>query len=148
MADDPDFFHELSARRHALFNLAIYSASLGFLVGMTFLIPGARESRVWVWGLAAVGGLNALFIVPMFVPLAIRGGTYRVTVWAGRLRVESPHGLFGRSFQVSLSDISQLMVRGLSDGPTRHEIQTRHGEKFCLDAPARVAATPTAYSMQ
>ena len=135
MADAPDYSHELSARRHALFNLAIYAGGLGFLLlgGWAFVPADAPDARAFLQWMAALGGFVGLVSAVVFVPLAIRGGSYRVTLSAGRLRVESPHCIFGRSFVVKVSDIARLVVKNTSDGPVRHEIHTCDGKEHHLD---------------
>lgn len=134
MPDAPDFHHELSARRHAVFNLAIYAAgSAIMLLGYWGLVLGGVMTARVLWAVAAAGGFVMLFSLLMFLPLAVRGGTYRVTLSGGRLRVESPHWLFGRIFRLKLSDIARLVVRGTTDGPERHEVHAHDGRTFCLD---------------
>lgn len=132
MASEPDYVFELSGRRYALVNLGVGAAVIGFFA-VSFTILGAWEAREFQWGMLVVGVLGTAHFGYVFGPLAVRGGTYRITIGGGRLRVESPHWVFCRSFEVPLSEVSEVAKLGVSDGPLRHEIRTRDGGKYCLD---------------
>jgi hypothetical protein len=133
MSSGADFLHELDARGYAVFNLVTFFGVLVVLVGATFA-SGAGELDWWVWTLAVIGGINLVFCVAVFVPLVVRGGTYRVAIKGDCLRVDSPHRIFGRSFEVALPAVARLVVRKNDDGPDGHEVHTRTGQVFELDA--------------
>lgn len=131
MSTKPDFLDESSARGHALVNLAGFFVALAVLGVVVWLFPVvAKGFRLWVWiGLATVGFLLVAWAVAYGRPL-LRGGTYRVAVQGGRLRVDSPHRSLGPSFDVALGEVERLVVRHDQDGPSGYEVHTRAGEAF------------------
>jgi hypothetical protein len=133
-----DFWHELNTRRHALSNLALFAGGVAALAAAPFIIPPHPLTEpfweLWWWFVGLVGGVNAVILLAAFGPSAVRGGTYRVIVEGGVLRVESPSQLFGTSFEVPLADIARLVVLIDIDGPERHAIDTAGGVRHVLDA--------------
>src|SRR5262245_30890124 len=110
-----EFHHEIDARRHALHNLLLMGIGLtiGAVVGLVMFRYVGRfgEGPEWLMTIAYIilMGFNFALFAFVFLPLAITGGTYRVTIAAGHLRVESPHWLFGKSFNTPLSEIARLV---------------------------------------
>jgi len=129
----PAFLHKLDVRRHAVFNLTIFFAVLTILIVATFLVPGAKDSGLWLTFLAVLGGGNLVLMLLIFLPSLVRGGTYRVIIQDDSLRVESPSKLFGESFEISLPMILRLVIRKHYDSVDRHEIHSRDGQIIVLD---------------
>lgn len=132
MGTDPDFLDESSARGHALVGLSCFFVALAVLGIAVWLFPVVwQEARVWVWaGLATAGFLLVAWAVTYGRAL-LRGGTYRVMIQGGRLRVDSPYRSLGPAFDVALDDIDRLVVRHDADGAlVGHEIYTRTGVAF------------------
>lgn len=134
MLERPSFLHEFNVRTHALFNLALVLFGLGLLIGATFAIRHLRESPMWWFMLALIAVWPVAFCTILFVPLAYRGGKYRAVIQDGRLRIESPHWIFGDSFELPLSEIAQLVVRKKESRRDLHGIRAGDGTTYPLDA--------------
>ncbi len=137
----PDFLEEIGARWFGLGNLVCLSVALGSMLAIFFLLlplPGGWNVKwlVWVW--LGFSGLFVGFLITTFGPLLLWGGTYRVIVQEGRLRVESPHQTFGPSFDVQLTEIERLVFREVSDAANRYEVHTRSGELFEVNGACAV----------
>ena len=129
----PAFLHKLDVRKHAVFNLTIFFVVLGILIVAPFLLPGAKESGLWLMFLAVLGSGNLALMLVRFLPPLIRGGTYTVIVQDDLLRVDSPSKLFGQSFEIALPMILRLVIRKQYDNVDRHEIHSREGQIIVLD---------------
>jgi hypothetical protein len=134
MPERPAFLHELDVRGHALLNIALVLFGLGLLVGATLAIRVTRESPMWWFMLALIAVWPVAICAILFVPLAYRGGKYRVVIQDGRLRIESPHWIFGESFELPLSEIAQLVVRNKESSRHLHGIRAIDGTVYQLDA--------------
>ncbi len=128
MDDEPDFLWEMSARSYAASNFVMFVGVAGLFVGLTFAVPGLRQEQRWVNAVEVIVPATLLFVGIGFGAVAVRGGTYRVVVCGGRLRVDSPcEWAFGPGFEVDLAEIERLVVRRNPDGPDGYEVRPAGG---------------------
>jgi hypothetical protein len=133
---EPAFRDEMGVRAYALGGLGCMGAILAGFFACAGLLPWILGiGSWWVWLVAVFCGLALVSFVATLGPLLVRGGTYRVVVQDGRLRVDSPSRTLGPSFDVPLTSVQRLAIRKVSEGLERYEVQTRSGEIFEMNAP-------------
>src|SRR5262245_15664110 len=133
---EPDFRDEMGVRGYALGSLGCLGAFLAGFVAVAGLLPVTLGfAQWWAWFVAGFCGLALVGFAATYIPLVVRGGTYRVVVQDGRLRVEGPHRGLGPSFDVPLTSVQRLVIRNVSEGVNRYEIQTCAGEVCELKSP-------------
>src|SRR5262249_22680188 len=107
----PDFCYEMGLRAFALIRLGWLGGLSIVFAAVAGLLPVVLGSaQWWAWLMAALCGLGLVALAATHIPLLVRGGTYRVVVQAGRLRVDSPHQSLGPSFDVPLSSVQRLVI--------------------------------------
>jgi hypothetical protein len=133
---EPDFRDEMGVRAYALGSLGCLGAGLAVFVAVAGLLPVILGfAQWWAWFVAGFCGLALAGFATTHIPLLFRGGTYRVVVQNGRLRVDSPHRSLGPSFDVPLQAVQRLVIWNVSEGAVRYEIHTCAGEVFELKSP-------------
>jgi hypothetical protein len=133
---EPDFCDEMGVRGYALGSLGCLGAFLAGFLAVAGLLPVTLGfAQWWAWFLAGFCGLALVGFAATHVPLVVRGGTYRVVVQDGRLRVDSPHRSLGPSFEVPLPSVQRLVIWDVSEGAVRYEIHTCAGEVYELKSP-------------
>jgi hypothetical protein len=126
---EPDFRDEMGARAYVLGSLGCLGAFLAGFVAVAGLLPVVLGfAPWWAWFVAGFCGLALVGFAATHVPLLVHGGTYRVVVQDGRLRVDSPHRRLGASFEVPLPSVQRLVIWNASEGAARYEIHTCSGE--------------------
>ncbi|HMP04648.1 MAG TPA: hypothetical protein PKD86_14450 [Gemmatales bacterium] len=128
MTEPTDFRFELNARRYMRAPMIVYLAGLFLAVGLTWALPALWDDADWVRGLSFFG-VFILLGLGWYGAILLRGGTYRVEVRGGRLRVESPAlWSFGPSFDVALDSIQRLHVSYPHDGDgNEFKVETTSG---------------------
>ena len=130
------FRDEMGVRGYALGSLGCLGAFLAGFVAVAGLLPVTLGfAQWWAWFVAGFCGLALVGFAATHVPLVVRGGTYRVVVQDGRLRVDSPHRSLGATFEVPLASVQRLVIWNVSEGAARYEIQTCAGEVYELKSP-------------
>jgi hypothetical protein len=133
---EPDFRDEMRVRGYALGSLGCLGAFLAGFVAVAGLLPVTLGfAQWWAWFVAGFCGLALVGFAATHIPLLVRGGTYRVVVQGGWLRVDSPHRSLGPSFDVPLPSVQRLVIWNVSEGVDRYEIQTCAGEVYELKSP-------------
>jgi hypothetical protein len=133
---EPDFRDEMGVRGYALGSLGCLGAFLAGFVAVAGLLPVTLGfAQWWAWFVAGFCGLALVGFAATHIPLLVRGGTYRVVVQDGRLRVDSPHRSLGPSFEVPLLSVQRLVIWNVSEGVDRYELHTCAGEVYELKSP-------------
>jgi hypothetical protein len=131
MKDRPNILCEVGARSHGVIHLVFFAAVWVAAIAFALAVPGLPGWWVVCWIAAAT--LTVVIVAGHVLPLVVGGGTYRVVVQDGWLRVESPHQALGSSFAVALPAIRELVVRTSSEWSDAYEIHTQSGETFLLE---------------
>jgi hypothetical protein len=130
------FRDEMGVRGYALGSLGCLGAFLAGFVAVAGLLPVTLGfAQWWAWFVAGFCGLALVGFAATHIPLLVRGGTYRVVVHDGWLRVDSPHRSLGPSFDVPLPSVQRLVICNVSEGMDRYEIHTCAGEVYELKSP-------------
>jgi Protein of unknown function (DUF3592) len=135
--DEPDFRDEMGVRGYVLGNLGCLVVFVVFFIAVAGLLPVALGGfgRWWAWFVAAFCGLGVAWTAAAHGPLLARGGVYRVVVRGGRLRVDSPHPILGRSFDVPLAEVRRLVVRRVDEGEDRYEVHAGEEDVYEVRGP-------------
>jgi hypothetical protein len=133
---EPAFRDEMGMRGYALGSLGCLGAFLAGFVAVAGLLPVILGfAPWWAWFVAGFCGLALVGFAATHVPLLVCGGSYRVVVQDGRLRVDSPHRSLGATFEVPLASVQRLVIWNVSEGVDRYEIHTCAGEVYELKSP-------------
>jgi hypothetical protein len=134
---EPDFRDEMGVRGYVLGNLGCLVIFVAFFFAVAGLLPVGLGGvgRWWAWVVAAFCGLGVAWTAAAHAPLLARGGAYRVVVRDGRLRVDSPHPILGRGFDVPLADVRRLVIRSVDEGEDRYEVHAGEEEVYEVKGP-------------
>jgi uncharacterized membrane protein len=132
---EPTFHEEMGVRGYVLGSLGCLGAGLTVFVAVAGLFPWIMgHAQWWVWFVAAFCGLTLVYFAATYASLLVRGGTYRVVVQDGRLRVDSPHRTLGSSFDVPLTSVQRLVIWKVSEGADRYEVHACPGQVYELNS--------------